>query len=72
MIKLNIDELSVTSYAIAPGGGGIEPGDNTTIETSPELTATDPRACPYTQGWNCYTTTVTQAAGCETSPGYNC
>jgi hypothetical protein len=70
MIKLNADDLVVHSYATGPGDP-IEPGDNTTTGTNPELTATDPRACPLTQGWNCYTT-VTNAPGCESSPGYNC
>jgi hypothetical protein len=66
MIKLSVDDLYVTTYAIDPGDGGVLPGDDTT--TSPELKDTDPRACPWTQGWDC----PTVAAGCETSPGYNC
>lgn len=68
MIKLNADDLYVTTYAIDAGDGSVGPGDDTTTGTETNLEDTDPRACPWTQGWNC----PTMAAGCETSPGYNC
>lgn len=65
MLKLNVADLTVSSFAPAPGEGGDELF----------LKDTDPRACPYTQGWNCNATQyscATDAAGCETGGGYNC
>lgn len=44
MHRLNTDELMVTTFSI-----GADP------IMEPELKNTDPRACPYTQGWNCDT-----------------
>ena len=68
MMKLNTDDLYVSSFAISPGGDPIEPGDDTTTGTETDLKNTDPRACPYSQGWNCYT----NAEGCESGGGAGC
>lgn len=69
MIKLNPDDLAVHSFSPSAGPGG----DDEVMRTD-----TDPRACPYTQGWNC-TTIVretdgcpTLAAGCESGGGGGC
>lgn len=67
MIKLNVTELAVTSFA-ADDGGEVEPGEE-------RLKDTDPRACPYTQGWNCSPTQYdcyTDQVGCSTGGGYAC
>lgn len=66
MIKLDLNDLNVSTFAADPGSGGGELGDTTTGQT--DLQDTDPRACPWTQGWDC----PTMKAGCETSPGYHC
>lgn len=55
MIKLNLADLAVNSFS--PAGGDDEL----------YLTNTDPRACPYTQGWNC-TSIVRETDGCPTLP----
>lgn len=54
MIKLNPNDLAVHSFS-ASGGSDDEV----------MLKNTDPRACPYTQGWNC-TTIVRETDGCGT------
>jgi hypothetical protein len=48
-------------------------------DEAPMLTNTDPRACPYTQGWNCTTIVretercdYTNAAGCASGGGAGC
>ena len=68
MIKLNVAELAVSSFSPAPGGGL---GDDETM-----LKNTDPRACPYTQGWNCAVDTqydcYTNADGCQSGGGAGC
>ena len=68
MMKLNTDDLYVSSFAISTGDDPIEPGDDTTTGTETDLKNTDPRACPYSQGWNCFT----NADGCESGGGAGC
>jgi hypothetical protein len=68
MLRLDMNDLYVTTYAIDAGGGDLQPGDDTTTRTETDLKNTDPRACPYTQGWNCYT----NADGCESGGGAGC
>jgi hypothetical protein len=65
MISLNIDDLAVSSFST-----GEVPEDSSTEMR----TETDPRACPYTQGWGCNTNYAchTDANTCETGGGYNC
>ena len=62
MIKLNVTDLAVDSFATAPGGDTV---------TDTMLMDTDPRACPATQGWN-ECTNITAARGCETGGCANC
>jgi hypothetical protein len=70
MIKLDLSDLYVSSYAIGSGDDAVGPGADTTIDTGTEtdLKNTDPRACPYSQGWNCFT----NADGCESGGGAGC
>ena len=65
MVKLNLSDLSVSSFA---AGEEVSEGDE-------RLKNTDPRACPYTQGWDCSPTRYdcyTDADGCSTGGGYGC
>ena len=64
MISLNIDDLAVSSFST-----GQVPDDGST-----DLQDTDPRACPYTEGWGCTTryTCHTDVKPCETGGGNNC
>lgn len=68
MTKLNLADLYVSSFAIGAGDDPILPGDDTTTATETELKNTDPRACPYTQGWNC----PTMADNCESGAAGGC
>ena len=63
MNSLNIDDLVVSSFAT-----GEVPEDGSTY-----LMDTDPRACPYTEGWGCNTryTCHTDVKPCETGGGAN-
>jgi hypothetical protein len=61
-IRLNPDDLQVTSFSAAPGGG-----DTLAAAQSPPLTGAQTCFCPvqFTDGCGSYD------PGC-TSPGYNC
>jgi hypothetical protein len=67
MISLNIDDLAVSSFSTGDSDGGVDDGTDM-------LKDTDPRACPYTEGWGCTTryTCHTDVKPCETGGGYNC
>lgn len=71
MIKLNLNELYVTSYETDPGDGTAEPGDDTT--TTVDTTETDgyrtghPRNC-RTNEFYC----ITLKVGCESGGGGVC
>jgi hypothetical protein len=69
MIKLNPDDLVVHSFSAS-----VRPGGDDHVM----LPDTDPRACPYTQGWNCPIVIretdgcPTYADGCESGGGGGC
>ena len=71
MMRLNLNELHVTSYETDPGDGTVEPGDDTTVDTTTtdeEAVRTHPRVCAYSRYWWC----VTYQVGCQSGGGAVC
>jgi hypothetical protein len=63
---LNLDDLTVTTFATTPGDGTGELGD---AESSGTISA----GCPATRYvTNCLITCITCVAGCESGSGANC
>ncbi len=62
-MKLNLDDLAVTSFAAA---------ETAEEERAPGPSAiTDPRCCAFTYAWNC-TKNITEQVGCESGGGAVC